>query len=156
MAHRKQAPKKDQLAPVRKEVLSLYLVGYSIDEIAERTGYGTNAVSRRLREALLAQEAEKNGLSEFQRTVDLARVDMVLQDMLPRAASGDTDAVAAVDRLLKRRAAMLGYDMPTKIERTDEPPPPIQIFLAGDDGAMLPLGPDQLDLSGGDDDAGDD
>ena len=151
MAHRKQAPKKDQLAPVRKEVLSLYLGGYSIAEIAERTGYGETAVSRRLREALLAQEAEKNGLSEYQRTVDLARVDMVLQDMLPRATSGDTDAVAAVDRLLKRRAAMLGYDMPMKIERTDEPPPPRAIYVAGPGGEMLPLGDFQQTLAGGDD-----
>ena len=152
MARRKQAPKKDQLAPVRKEVLSLYLGGYSIAEIAERTGYGTTAVSRRLREALLAQEAEKNGLSEYQRTVDLARVDMVLQDMLPRATSGDTDAVAAVDRLLKRRAAMLGYDMPTKIERTDEPPPPLAIYVAGPGGELLPLDDFQQALSPGGDD----
>ena len=48
-------------------------------------------------------------------------------------------------------AAMLGYDMPTKIERTDEPPPPLAIYVAGPGGELLPLDDFQQALAGGDD-----
>lgn len=139
----------------RKEILELRTKGYSTAAIAERLSCGKTTVKRHLHAALEDLAAENLELAAYQRDLDLARIDRLLPTLIESAEGGDLDAASALEKLLRRRAAMLGYDMPVKYERTDDPPPTIQIYLAGDDGAMLPLGPDQLALSGGDDDAGD-
>ena len=137
----------------RKEILELRTKGFSTAAIAERLSCGKTTVKRHLHAALEDLAAENLELAAYQRALDLARIDKLLPALIESAEGGDLDAASALEKLLRRRAAMLGYDMPVKYERTDDPPPPIQIFLAGDDGTMLPLGPEAL--SGGDDDAGD-
>ena len=139
----------------RKEILELRTKGYSTAAIAEKLSCGKSTVKRHLHVALEDLAAENRELAAYQRDLDLARIDKLLPALIESAEGGDLDAVDRLEKLLKRRAAMLGYDMPVKYERTDDPPPPIQIYLAGDDGTMSPLGPDQLALAG-DDDAGDD
>jgi len=140
----------------RKEILELRTKGFSTAAIAERLSCGKTTVKRHLHAALEDLAAENLELAAYQRDLDLARIDKLLPALIESAEGGDLDAVDRLERLLKRRAAMLGYDMPVKIERTDEPPPPIAIYLAGEDGTMLPIGAEHLSLSGGDDDAGDD
>ena len=140
----------------RKEILELRTKGFSTAAIAERLSCGKTTVKRHLHAALDDLAAENLELAAYQRDLDLARIDRLLPTLIESAEGGDLDAVDRLERLLKRRAAMLGYDMPVKIERTDEPPPPIAIYLAGEDGTMLPIGAEHLSLSGGDDDAGDD
>ena len=137
----------------RKEILELRTKGYSTAAIAERLSCGKSTVKRHLHAALEDLAAENRDLAAYQRDLDLARIDRLLPTLIESAEGGDLDAASALEKLLRRRAAMLGYDMPVKYERTDEPPPPIAIYLAGEDGTMLPLGPETL--SGGDDDAGD-
>lgn len=139
----------------RKEILELRTKGFSTAAIAERLSCGKTTVKRHLHAALEDLAAENLELAAYQRDLDLARIDRLLPTLIESAEGGDLDAASALEKLLRRRAAMLGYDMPVKYERTDDPPPPIQIYLAGDDGTMSPLGPDQLALAG-DDDAGDD
>ena len=140
----------------RKEILELRTKGYSTAAIAERLSCGKTTVKRHLHAALEDLAAENRELAAYQRDLDLARIDRLLPALIESAEGGDLDAASALEKLLRRRAAMLGYDMPVKIERTDEPPPPIAIYLAGEDGTMLPIGAEHLSLSGGDDDAGDD
>ena len=139
----------------RKEILELRVKGYSTAAIAERLSCGKTTVKRHLHAALEDLAAENLELAAYQRDLDLARIDKLLPTLIESAEGGDLEAASALEKLLRRRAAMLGYDMPVKYERTDDPPPPIQIYLAGDDGTMSPLGPDQMALAG-DDDAGDD
>ena len=155
MAHSKTSQATVQGAVRRKDILALRLKGFSTPQIAEKLHCGQTTVKRQLMKALASLAAETQEMAAYERDVDLARIDRLLPRLIEGAESGDLDAANTLEKLFRRRAAMLGYDMPTKIERTDEPPPPIQIFLAGEDGAMLPLGPDQLALAG-DDDAGDD
>ena len=140
----------------RKEILELRTKGYSTAAIAERLSCGKTTVKRHLHAALEDLAAENRELAAYQRDLDLARIDKPLPTLIESAEGGDLDGGSALEKLLRRRAAMLGYDMPVKIERTDEPPPPIAIYLAGEDGTMLPIGAEHLSLSGGDDDAGDD
>ena len=137
----------------RKEILELRTKGFSTAAIAEKLSCGKTTVKRHLHAALEDLAAENLELAAYQRDLDLARIDRLLPTLIEGAEGGDLDATSALEKLLRRRAAMLGYDMPVKYERTDEPPPPIAIYLAGEDGTMLPLGPETL--SGGDDDAGD-
>jgi len=139
----------------RKEILELRTKGFSTAAIAERLSCGKSTVKRHLHAALEDLAAENRELAAYQRDLDLARIDRLLPTLIQGAEGGDLDAASALEKFLRRRAAMLGYDVPIKYERTDDPPPPIQIYLAGDDGTMSPLGPDQLALAG-DDDAGDD
>lgn len=155
MGHSKTSQATVQGAVRRKDVLALRLKGFSTPQIAEKLHCGQTTVKRQLMKALASLAAETQEMAAYERDVDLARIDALLPDLMDRAESGDLDAVDRLEKLLKRRAAMLGYDMPVKIERTDEPPPPIAIYLAGEDGTMLPIGAEHLSLPGGDDDAGD-
>ena len=156
MAHSKTSQATVQGALRRKDILELRLRGLSTPQIAEQLGCGQTTVKRQLRKALDALAAETQEMAAYQRDLDLARIDKLLPTLIERAEGGDLDAANTLEKLFRRRAAMLGYDMPVKIERTDEPPPPIAIYLAGEDGTMLPIGAEHLSLSGGDDDAGDD
>ena len=135
----------------RKEILELRTKGYSTAAIAEKLSCGKSTVKRHLHVALEDLAAENRELAAYQRDLDLARIDKLLQSLIESAEGGDLAAVDRLEKLLKRRAAMLGYDMPTKIERTDEPPPPLAIYVAGPGGEMLPLGDFQQTLAGGDD-----
>ena len=139
----------------RKEILELRTKGYSTAAIAEKLSCGKTTVKRHLHAALEDLAAENLELAAYQRDLDLARIDKFLPTLLESAEGGDLEAVSALEKVLRRRAAMLGYDMPTKIERTDEPPPPLAIYVAGPGGELLPLDDSQQALNPGGDDAGD-
>lgn len=151
MAHSKTSQATVQGALRRKDILELRLRGLSTPQIAEQLGCGATTVKRQLRKALDALAAETQEMAAYERDVDLARIDRLLPRLIEGAESGDLDAANTLEKLFRRRAAMLGYDMPTKIERTDEPPPPLAIYVAGPGGEMLPLGDFQQALAGGDD-----
>ena len=155
MGHSKISQATVQGAVRRKDILGLRIKGFSTAQIAEKLHCGQTTVKRQLVKALSALAAETQEMAAYERDVDLARIDRLLPDLMDQAESGDLDAVDRLEKLLRRRAAMLGYDMPVKYERTDEPPPPIAIYLAAEDGTMLPIGAEHLSLPGGDD-AGDD
>ena len=151
MGHSKTSQATVQGAVRRKDILGLRLKGFSTAQIAEKLHCGQSTVKRQLMKALDALAAETQEMAAYERYVDLASTDRLLPDLMDQAESGDLDAVDRLEKLLRRRAAMLGYDMPTKIERTDEPPPPLAIYVAGPDGSMLPFGDFTASLAGGDD-----
>ena len=155
MAHSKTSQATVQGALRRKDILELRLRGLSTPQIAEQLGCGATTVKRQLRKALDALAAETQEMAAYERDVDLARIDRLLPRLIEGAESGDLDAANTLEKLFRRRAAMLGYDMPTKIERTDEPPPPLAIYVAGPGGELLPLDDFQQALNPGGDDAGD-
>jgi DNA-binding CsgD family transcriptional regulator len=50
------------------------------------------------------------------RALDLARIDRLTFALWPKASAGDAHAIDRVVRLMKRRAALLGLDAPTRIK----------------------------------------
>ncbi len=102
----------------RGQALTLRKSGASIRAIAQTLDVSTTLIAKDLNRALveLAQE-EKAGVAEL-RTLELARLDSLLQTFYPKAVNGDYQAFDRVIKVAERRAKLLGLDMPVKVAST--------------------------------------
>ena len=107
------------------KVRELVKAGYTFREIATALGYGGPAGAHYAFKAALKTMVRP--AAEEARAVELARLDAMLKPLWPSAQRGNLKAIAAVLRLMERRAAYLGLDAPTRTEHTGADGGPIQV-----------------------------
>jgi hypothetical protein len=95
------------------QALDMRLAGASYDEIARQLGYADRsgawrAVEGELRE--LRHEKAREVIS-----LELARLDLLMASAWTDALAGDRHALAAVLRIMERRARYLGLDNPSEL-----------------------------------------
>lgn len=95
------------------KVLDLRRAGLTWQRIAEEVGYadhtGAYAAYKRALKRTLQQPADEL------RQQEVDRVDRLQLALWPNAMRGDVRAVLAINKLMERRARLLGLDMPIKI-----------------------------------------
>jgi hypothetical protein len=100
----------------RYQAFQLKVDGLALHEIAKRLGCSVGTISEDLwavREEL-AENTQR--LAAREREISLARIEDAISGVMPRVRKGDPDAILSLDRMEKRRAALLGLDAPTKQE----------------------------------------
>lgn len=112
----------------RRQVLELRRDGLSLRAIGDILNVDHSTVAKDL-QAMLKQLAKDNAdKAEEQRALDLDRIDKALEVVMAAVASNDVGAVNALDKLLTRRAKLLGLDAPTRQE------------VSGPDGGAIEVG----------------
>lgn len=110
------APHRALATERANEALKLRIAGYREREIAERLGVTVSAVSKMLTRALDKTRESIRERTEELRAIEVERLDELIISLWPRAVGIDADLLV-VDRILKiakRRAELLGLDIPVK------------------------------------------
>jgi hypothetical protein len=100
----------------RARVVRLRIGGWSFEAIGEALD---PPVSMQ-RAHQLYEDALRRIVAEHvdeHRQTDLARLDLLWRGVAPEAMQGSPRHVLAAVRVLERRAKMIGYDAPTKVEQ---------------------------------------
>jgi DNA-binding CsgD family transcriptional regulator len=109
-AKAEQALRKER----RARAVELRIAGMSPHEIAERLGYHVNSVHADLRGALATPAQRTTEELEQLREIEIRRLDRLQVPFFYKALEGDAEALAAVLKVMERRARLLGLDAPTK------------------------------------------
>jgi hypothetical protein len=101
-----------------REALALRRRGMTFAAIGAELGFTEQAAHRAVQRALakLAEESRKEAV--HLRTLELARLDALLEGVWSKAISGDVPAVGAVLKISERRAKLCGLDAPVRQELT--------------------------------------
>lgn len=111
------APEELAIEARRSKVLELQISGKSYRQIAAELDVSLGTVASDMKALVERAKAENDERVERERMLSLARNGKALGKVLPLLESDETvkDAVDALDKLEKRRAALLGLDAPTKV-----------------------------------------
>ena len=126
--------KADELlstAKRRRRVLELRKEGCTQRDIAEQlrdefgevalpNGWDSRYVAKDIKRELQKVRSDLEETAADVRSMELRRLDELLSGLWPDATDGDTDAVGAVLRVMKRRAKMLGIDEPEEFAQVVE------------------------------------
>lgn len=122
MTQRRSQPKTTQRAIAQHdrelEALQLRRSGASLDDIAQRLGYKARSSAMRAIERAMNRNLGEG--ADALRGLELERLDRMQLGLWPRAIAGDVKAVAAVLRIMTRRAKLLGLDAPTRVQHEGE------------------------------------
>jgi len=140
-----------ELEERRAKVVQLKVDGYSFREIGAKLGINEGTACRDYRAVIDRTKAEADETVDEARRESLARIARAIRVLMPMVDAGDEetvkrrlaagepaplviaqanaalDAMDRLDKLEKRRAALLGLDAPTRSE------------LTGKDGAPVPI-----------------
>jgi hypothetical protein len=105
-----------QLAAGERQAAALHLrkQGIGYEEIAARLGYGSRSGAHKAVMAGLRNTLQEP--ADEVRTLELARLDAIVEAAWPWIESGSATHMAAAIRAMERRAKLLGLDAPTKHE----------------------------------------
>jgi hypothetical protein len=103
-AARVQALEREQTA------LALRREGKRYDEIADQLGLSTSGAWSLVRRAFKRSQKLNEAEADYQRTLDLERLDAALSAIWPQVESGKLLAVDRLLGILERRAKLLGLD----------------------------------------------
>lgn len=103
-AARVQALEREQTA------LALRREGKRYDEIADQLGLSTTGAWKLVRRAFERSQKLNEAEADYQRTLDLERLDAALNAIWPQVESGQLRAVDRLLGILERRAKLLGLD----------------------------------------------
>jgi nitrogen fixation/metabolism regulation signal transduction histidine kinase len=120
MTRAKPIPKAETLERER-QALELRRAGWTFDVIAARLGYtGKGAAHKAVDRALKRAAAATAYNADAIRDAELDRLDRLQTVWWPQAMKADPAGLAAVMRIMERRAKMLALDIvPTATARTD-------------------------------------
>ena len=106
------APVRDVNAAARAcKAISLRKLGYTLEEIATRAGYGDRAAAHRAIQRELQRTMREP--ADDLRQLESARMDELLKTFMVKAMKGDVKAAELVLKIGERRAKLLGLDMTT-------------------------------------------
>jgi hypothetical protein len=108
-----RGPSTAEITERRIRAWQMQLAGKSYRDIATELGV---SVGTAFKDVQAHAEAIKTPVAEAVRKQELARLDMLIERLMPRIESGDVQAVGAFLKVMDRRAKMLGLDAPTKQE----------------------------------------
>jgi hypothetical protein len=94
--------------------LELRLAGASYDQIGAALGLKTRSGAYRMVERVLARLVQEP--ADQVRALELARLDSWLTRITPLIHQGSLDALDRGLKIMARRAALLGLDMPVKMD----------------------------------------
>lgn len=102
------------------KALQLRKEGWTYDEIAREKDANGNPLYRDRRTAHMAVTAllysTAQELADEVRQLELQRLDMLLNKLMPGINEGDPSSVSVAIRLMERRSKMLGLDAPERTE----------------------------------------
>lgn len=126
MAKRVNAAAARKLAH-QEQALKYRLSGYSHSRIAEAVGISKSQAHRLVTAALHETREQVDASADDLRTVELARLDGMLDKVYEKAAGGDLQAVDRVLKIGERRQKLLGLEAPVRIETTGRDGKPIEV-----------------------------
>jgi len=104
----------------RQKAWQLRVAGKTYREIAKATGVSTGTAFTDITTVLHRIKAENDETAEHHRAMQLDRLDEAIAVVMPMLRSKDKklalEAVDRLDRIERRRAALLGLDEPTKVK----------------------------------------
>lgn len=109
------APNSAELADRRERVYAMRLTGKSLGFIAQAEGVSKTTVFNDI-EAVIKAKTEVP--AQQVREMELDRLDLLLDKLMPRVENGDVQAIQTALKVMDRRAKFLGLDAPTKQEIT--------------------------------------
>jgi hypothetical protein len=117
------------------KALELRKAGCSFRVIAEQCGYKNAQRAHAAVKRALELIPRENALDV--RRIEVERLDRLMLAAWERALKGDLDAGDYILRVMKRRAALLGIDAPTKTQVSGDPDgKPVQVATFGPDAEM--------------------
>ena len=112
----KKAKRELRLWDRRAQVLARVVAGLGVDTIAAEFEVSRQTISSDIRAALKRQEETMlTGAAEVRRVQQL-RLTEAMDAIWLEVKGGDLDAIGIMLRLMKREAALLGLDAPTRID----------------------------------------
>lgn len=109
------APNSAELADRRERVYAMRLTGKSLGFIAQAEGVSKTTVFNDI-EAVIKAKTEVP--AQQVREMELDRLDLLLDKLMPRVEQGDVQAIQTALKVMDRRAKFLGLDAPTKVDTT--------------------------------------
>lgn len=108
-------PTSEESLNKEKQVLNLRRGGLTFDLIAQRVGYGNpSSAAQAYRRALKRIVYEE---VESVRKVESDRLDLAQSAIWQGVTQGDIPSINTLLRIMQRRAALLGLDMPVKVQQ---------------------------------------
>lgn len=115
----------------RERVLELRKEGHTQREIADKleeefgavalpNGWDSRYVAKDIKRELRKVRSDLEETAADVRSMELRRLDDLLRGLWPDATDGNTEAVSAVLRVMRRRAKMLGIDEPEEFAQVVE------------------------------------
>lgn len=129
--HGRYAVTEAELEERRAKVIKLRVDGYGFREIAAKLQMSVGQAYNDFKAVMDRTKAEADSTAEQERQVSLARIDRAMSVLMPLVDEGSLDAMDRLDKLEKRRAALLGLDAPTRQEHTGAGGAPIEIDARG-------------------------
>jgi len=120
------APNSAELAERRERVYAMRLTGKSLGFIAQAEGVSKTTVFNDI-EAVIKAKTEVP--AQQVREMELDRLDLLLDKLMPRVEQGDVQAIQTALKVMDRRAKFLGLDAPTKQDVTVHQPDPMGTVL---------------------------
>lgn len=102
----------------QRDVYAYRLRGLTIRQIADQLDVPYSTVGRDLTTVMAAVRKETVDAAGSVRDLEVARLDMMLSALWPKALKGETLVIDRVLRIMERRAALLGLDAPVKTDLT--------------------------------------
>ena len=100
----------------QRQALELRRQGLRYEQIAKRLGIDVAAAWRHVMRAYQRSLKQNDELAEFNRKLDLERLDAALAAIWPHVNAGKGWAIDRLLGILERRARLLGLDSPQKQE----------------------------------------
>ena len=91
------------------------MAGHSYRDIGRMLNCNASTVCRDIHDEMASRAALTTAAAEDYRALDLERLDVAIQGLMPMARAGEPKSVMALMRTLERRAKLLGLDAPTKL-----------------------------------------
>lgn len=120
------APNSAELADRRERVYAMRLTGKSLGFIAQAEGVSKTTVFNDI-EAVIKAKTEVP--AQQVREMELDRLDLLLDKLMPRVEQGDVQAIQTALKVMDRRAKFLGLDAPTKQDVTVHQADPMDTAL---------------------------
>ncbi len=111
-------PNYAAIAERRLKVLELKKLGMSLRQIEQQLNISREQARRDLQQALAQIAKEQSASTEAYRALELERLDMLWQKVLPGVNQNDVGSLNSALRISERRAKLLGLDAPVKQELT--------------------------------------
>lgn len=91
-------------------------MGHSYRSIANLMGVNVKTAYKYVQSEIIELREQTRDDAEAVRDIEVERCDELIMGLWPGATAGDPQVVAAVIRVMERRARLLGLDAPAKID----------------------------------------
>jgi len=112
----KISPRRILAAEKQVKAMELRKAGATFREIGEKLGYTEAGARKAVMSALRKTLREP---ADELRTLEVERLDAMMQGLWPEALRGNPNAVTRVLNIMERRAKLLGLDAPAKVAPTN-------------------------------------